>query len=56
MQCEKGIGRQHAKWSPVSTAWYKLEPKITIKKPIKGEEAKKLKALCPTVVFDIEGI
>ena len=28
---EKGIGRNHAKWSPVSTAFYRLLPSIKIK-------------------------
>ena len=26
--CEKGIGKTHAKWSPVSTAYYRLVPDI----------------------------
>lgn len=26
--CEKGIGKTHAKWSPVCTAWYRLMPVI----------------------------
>ena len=26
--CEKGIGKTHAKWSPVSTASYRLLPHI----------------------------
>lgn len=33
--CEKGIGKIHAKWSPVSTAFYRLVPEITIKEDIK---------------------
>jgi hypothetical protein len=28
--CIKGIGKDHAKWSPVSTAWYKLLPEVAI--------------------------
>ncbi len=28
MICEKGIGKTHAKWSPVCTAFYRLLPDI----------------------------
>lgn len=31
---EKGIGQQHAKWSPVATASYRLMPEIIINKPV----------------------
>jgi DNA-directed RNA polymerase I and III subunit RPAC1 len=34
LTCEKGIGKTHAKWSPVSTAYYRLVPDIEILKPI----------------------
>lgn len=27
---EKGIGKKHAKWSPVSTCFYRLMPNITL--------------------------
>ena len=27
-----GQGKEHAKWSPVATAWYKLLPEIVITK------------------------
>jgi DNA-directed RNA polymerase I and III subunit RPAC1 len=27
---EKGIGKKHAKWSPVSTCFYRLMPNIKI--------------------------
>lgn len=52
--CEKGIGRTHAKWSPVATAYYRLLPDISLKEDIIGEDAKELKAKCPMNVFDIE--
>lgn len=45
--CVKGIGREHAKWSPVATAWYKLEPEIKMLKPVEGELAEALARLCP---------
>jgi len=54
--CEKGIGKTHAKWSPVCTAYYRLMPDIRITKPIENEEAHELKALCPMGVFDIEDL
>lgn len=49
-----GRGETHAKWSPVGTAFYRLLPEVAIRKPIVGERAEKLKALCPVGVFDIE--
>lgn len=50
----KGIGKTHAKWSPVCTAFYKLLPDVTLKEEIRDENAEKLKKMCPTNVFDIE--
>jgi len=35
--CSKGQGNTHAKWSPVSTAFYKLKPKITFKENLNSE-------------------
>ena len=52
--CSKNYGEVHTKWSPVSTAFYKLAPYIELKKKIKGDEARRLNKLCPTGVFDIE--
>lgn len=52
--CEKNIGKEHAKWSPVSNASYRLMPLITFKTPVKGELAERLVNLCPMNVFDIE--
>ena len=49
--CVKGIGRTHAKWSPVCTAYYKLINKINILKEINGNDAEELKQLCPKGVF-----
>jgi DNA-directed RNA polymerases I and III subunit RPAC1 len=34
--CVKGLGSDHAKFSPVATASYRLLPSITIKEPILG--------------------
>lgn len=56
--CEKGIGKTHAKWSPVATAYYRLLPQISFSQDggIVGDEAKQLKQMCPKNVFDIEDI
>lgn len=60
--CEKGIGKMHAKWSPVCTAFYRLLPDIRFEDdeeglgPIKGKDAVELKKMCPAKVFDIEDI
>uniref|UniRef100_A0A914CFK0 DNA-directed RNA polymerases I and III subunit RPAC1 n=1 Tax=Acrobeloides nanus TaxID=290746 RepID=A0A914CFK0_9BILA len=40
--CVKGIGRDHAKFSPVATASYRLLPMIKLKKNITGEQAERL--------------
>lgn len=54
--CEKGIGKTHAKWSPVSTAYYRLVPDIKFKEDIKGDDAEELVKICPMGVFDIEDL
>jgi len=51
--CVKGIGKTHAKWSPVCTAYYKLINKINILKEINEIDAKELVELCPKGVFII---
>lgn len=43
--CRKGIGKDHAKWSPVCTATYRLMPDIQLKRPIVGDDAEKLAAM-----------
>ncbi|XP_050367872.1 uncharacterized protein LOC126786172 [Argentina anserina] len=52
----KGIGKEHAKWSPVAPAWYRMLPEVIILKDIEDEQAEKLVATCPVKVFDIEDI
>lgn len=54
--CEKGVGKEHAKWSPVCTAFYRLLPDISLTKPIVGDDAELLKKTCPGGVFDIEEV
>lgn len=41
--CSKNIGRVHAKWSPVATAYYRLKPHIEFEGEILGEDVKFLK-------------
>lgn len=52
--CEKGLGKEHAKWSPVCTAFYRLLPEIRLQKDILDQDALDLKKCCPMDVFDIE--
>lgn len=44
MHCIKGEGKEHAKWSPVATASYRLLPDIRLLAEIKGEKAHRLAA------------
>ncbi|XP_063300246.1 DNA-directed RNA polymerases I and III subunit RPAC1 [Pelobates fuscus] len=39
MHCVKGVGKDHAKFSPVATASYRLLPEITLLAPVEGELA-----------------
>jgi len=54
--CEKGVGKDHAKFSPVSTATYRLLPEISFKTDITGADADELVNICPMKVFDIEDL
>ena len=47
LHCEKGIGEDHAKFSPVATASYRLLPEIIIKEDILGEDADKFASCFP---------
>ncbi|GIX63325.1 DNA-directed RNA polymerase I RPAC1 [Babesia caballi] len=46
---EKGIGKTHAKWSPVCTAVYRFKPDITFsaEEPLKADEVEELVKICP---------
>ncbi|XP_057745793.1 uncharacterized protein LOC130963706 [Arachis stenosperma] len=52
----KGVGRTHAKWSPVSTAWYRMLPEVVLLENIEDDLAIKLQEKCPVGLFDIEDI
>lgn len=56
MHCIKGLGADHAKFSPVATASYRLLPSIEIKKPILGEDAKKFARCFPKGVIGLEEV
>lgn len=52
--CVLGLGSDHAKFSPVATASYRLLPVIDIKQPIKGEQAKKFQKCFPPGVISLD--
>ncbi|CAN6556127.1 unnamed protein product [Malus baccata var. baccata] len=52
----KGIGKTHAKWSPVAPVWYRMLPEVIRSQDIENEMTEKLVATCPVKVFDIEDI
>jgi len=52
----KGIGADHAKFSPVATASYRLLPTITITKPILGRDAEKFARCFPRGVIGVETV
>ncbi|XP_015586558.1 DNA-directed RNA polymerases I and III subunit RPAC1 [Cephus cinctus] len=53
MHAVKGIGKDHAKFSPVSTATYRLLPDIKLTRPVKGEMAELLKNCFSPGVIEI---
>ncbi|ORX59736.1 hypothetical protein DM01DRAFT_1381268 [Hesseltinella vesiculosa] len=53
LHCTKGIGREHAKWSPVATASYRLLPKIEILSPIEGPAAIKFQGCFADGVIEL---
>jgi DNA-directed RNA polymerase I and III subunit RPAC1 len=48
--CNKGIGRLHAKWSPVATSWYKFIPEAILLQRIENEQADELANQLPGLV------
>lgn len=53
---QMGIGADHAKYSPVATASYRLLPVIDIKKPILGEDALKFQGCFPKGVIGLDRV
>ncbi|XP_037544068.1 DNA-directed RNA polymerases I and III subunit RPAC1 isoform X2 [Nematolebias whitei] len=56
MHCVKGIAKDHAKFSPVATASYRLLPEITLLEPVEGEKAERLKRCFSRGVIDLEDL
>ncbi|XP_053457531.1 DNA-directed RNA polymerases I and III subunit RPAC1 [Nycticebus coucang] len=56
MHCVKGIGKDHAKFSPVATASYRLLPDITLLKPVEGEAAEELSQCFSPGVIEVQEI
>ena len=56
MHCIKGIGADHAKFSPVATATYRLLPTIDIVKPIVGNDARKFARCFPKGVIGLDDV
>ncbi|XP_061645074.1 DNA-directed RNA polymerases I and III subunit RPAC1 isoform X1 [Phyllopteryx taeniolatus] len=56
MHCVKGIGKDHAKFSPVATASYRLLPEITLLDTVKGEKAERLKRCFSQGVIELEDV
>lgn len=52
----KGMGKTHAKWSPVATAWYRMLPEVVLLEEVEDDLAEELKSKCPVDVFDIEDL
>lgn len=53
MHAIKGVGKDHAKFSPVATASYRLLPLITLKEPVEGDAAEKLAKCFPKGVIEV---
>ncbi|KAI9887055.1 MAG: DNA-directed RNA polymerase core subunit rpc40 [Watsoniomyces obsoletus] len=56
MHCVKGVGSDHAKFSPVATASYRLLPTIDIVRPILGKDAEKFARCFPKGVIGLETV
>lgn len=56
MHMHKGIGADHAKFSPVATASYRLMPTIDITRPILGADAEKFAACFPDGVIGLDKV
>ncbi|KAK9868086.1 hypothetical protein WJX84_006631 [Apatococcus fuscideae] len=53
--CIKGQGREHAKWSPVATAWYRLNPEVVLLQEVGGDAAEDLAAELPGLIVVQDG-
>jgi DNA-directed RNA polymerase I and III subunit RPAC1 len=48
--CIKGVGEEHAKWSPVATTWYRLVPEVALLQEARGEVAEERARELPGLV------
>ena len=51
---KKGVGKNHSKWSPVSSATYRYMPDIKTTSNLTLEDKKKLVKICPMGVFSVD--
>lgn len=56
LHCIKGLGADHAKFSAVATASYRLLPTIDIIRPILGKDAEKFARCFPKGVIGLETV
>ncbi|XP_041354186.1 DNA-directed RNA polymerases I and III subunit RPAC1-like [Gigantopelta aegis] len=56
MHCVKGVGKDHAKFSPVATASYRLLPEIILTRPVEGEKAERLQKCFSPGVIELDNI
>ncbi|XP_076022850.1 DNA-directed RNA polymerases I and III subunit RPAC1 [Genypterus blacodes] len=56
MHCVKGVGKDHAKFSPVATASYRLLPEISLMEHVEGEKAERLKQCFSQGVIGLEDV
>jgi DNA-directed RNA polymerase I and III subunit RPAC1 len=53
MHAFRGLGKDHAKFSPVATVSYRLLPQITINEPIRGKAAERFRQCFPPGVIEV---
>ena len=56
LHCHKSNGADHAKYSPVATASYRLMPEIRILNPIMGDDARKFARCFPRGVVELRRV
>lgn len=56
LHAQLGIGKDHAKFSPVATATYRLLPTINILSPILGADARKFQGCFSTGVIELDRV
>jgi DNA-directed RNA polymerase I and III subunit RPAC1 len=54
MECVRGTGSMHAKWSPVCSAAYRLLPQVILKREFSGESAQRLQTCFAPGVIELD--